>query len=119
MTHKITTLFTVFGVALATVLAPPSVAQQLVMEEIIVTAQKRDESVQDIPVSVTAISAETIEAHGIETTADLTGFSPTLTVLQSNNRTNSAFSIRGIGTNVLGIGVEQAVAMVVDDLAMP
>ena len=92
---------------------------QLVLEEVIVSAQKRDESVQDIPVSVTAISASMIEELGIEDTTDVVRVSPSLTVVQSNNKTNSAFSIRGIGTNVFGIGVEQAVAMVVDDVAMP
>jgi len=90
----------------------------LALEEIVVTAQKREESVQDIPVSVSAISAATIEKLGISNTSDLVKVSPSLTVTESNSKTNSAFSIRGIGTNTFGLGLEQAVALIVDDVAM-
>ena len=94
-------------------------AQDLALEEIVVTAQKREESVQDIPVSVTAITADTIESLGIVTTADVVRVAPSLTVTESNNKTNSNFIIRGIGTNLFGTSAEQAVAMIVDDVAMP
>lgn len=83
-----------------------------------VTATKRAEDVQDVPVSVTAITAETIEKLGVVETGDITRIAPSLTVTQSNNKTNSAFSVRGIGTNLFGIGIEQSVAMIVDDVAM-
>ena len=91
---------------------------QLILEEILVTAQKRQESVQDIPVSVTAISGDMIEHLGITDSNELTKLSPSLTVINNNNKTNTAFSIRGIGTNVFGSGVEQAVALIIDDVAM-
>ncbi|QFU75754.1 TonB-dependent receptor [Halioglobus maricola] len=94
-------------------------AQELALEEVVVTAQKRAESVQDIPVSVTAMDSSTIEKLGIQSSADIVRLTPSMTVLESNNKTNSGFSIRGIGTNVYGVGVEQAVAMIIDDVAMP
>lgn len=94
-------------------------AQDLALEEIVVTAQKREESIQDIPVSVTAISADTIEALGIVTTGDVVRVAPTLTITESNNKTNSSFSIRGIGSSLFGVSAEQAVAMLVDDVALP
>ncbi|BFM15130.1 TonB-dependent receptor [Maricurvus nonylphenolicus] len=103
----------------AMILSPLALSDDsLAIEEIVVTAQKRAENVQDVPVSVSAIGAETIQAMGIQNTADLTKISPSLTVVESNNKTNSAFSIRGIGTNTFGIGIEQAVALIVDDVAM-
>lgn len=91
--------------------------EDLQIEEIVVTAQKREQSIQDVPVSVTAIGAETIESFGFESTGDLARLSSSLTVIESNNKTNSAFSIRGIGTNLFGIGLEQGVAVIVDDVA--
>ncbi len=48
-----------------------AVTQALIIEEVVVTAQKRAESAQDIPVSVTAIDANTIESLGLEATADV------------------------------------------------
>ena len=87
----------------------------LQIEEIVVTAQKREQSIQDVPVSVTAISADTIDSLGLQTTSDIARLSSSLTVIESNNKTNSALSIRGIGTNLFGIGIEQGVAVVVDD----
>ena len=89
----------------------------LQIEEIVVTAQKREQSIQDVPVSVTAISADTIDSLGLQTTSDIARLSSSLTVIESNNKTNSALSIRGIGTNLFGIGIEQGVAVVVDDVA--
>ena len=89
----------------------------LALEEVIVTAQKREESSQDIPIAVTAIGAEGIEKLGIQNTSDMTRVAPSLTVIEGVNKTSSAFNIRGIGTNTFGLGIEQAVAMIVDDVA--
>jgi len=66
----------------------------LQIEEIVVTAQKREQSIQDVPVSVTAISADTIDSLGLQTTSDIARLSSSLTVIESNNKTNSALSIR-------------------------
>ena len=99
-------------------IGPVTFAQNgLQLEEVLVTAQKREENLQDIAVSVTVLNANTIDKLGIRTTSDLVRIAPSLTVNQSNNKTNSGFRIRGIGTNVFGIGVEQAVSMIVDDVA--
>lgn len=91
---------------------------KLQLEEVIVTAQKRAENLQDVPVAVTAISSDAIEKLGIFSTDDIVRITPSMTFGQSNNKTNSGFRIRGIGTNVFGIGVEQAVAMIIDDVAL-
>ena len=90
-----------------------------VLEEVIVTAQKREENVQEIPVSVTSIGTDLIEKLGIYSTQGVVEASASVNMIQSNTKSNSSFSIRGIGTNVAGVGVEHSVAMIVDDVALP
>lgn len=60
-------------------------AQELVIEEIVVTANKRAQSVQDVPVSVNAVDSETIEALGIDEFSDLTRIAPSLTINQGDS----------------------------------
>ena len=109
---------TVTGLALSSLLAAGiASAQTRTLEEIVVTAQKRAQSVQDIPLAVSAISAETIAKLGIVDTTELVRLAPSLTVAQGDNKQNSSFRLRGIGTDVFSIGVEQSVAFIVDDVA--
>ena len=110
----------------AIALSTPAFAQEVPAAEeeaggnvIIVTAQKREQDLQDVPAAVTAIGAEEVEKLRIVNSADIVRIAPTLTATESNNKTNSSFSIRGIGTNLFGISAEQAVAFVIDDVAMP
>ena len=81
-------------------LATPLVAQSegaLVIEEIIVTARKREESAQDVPVAITALSAE-LENATIRNLADLNGFAPNVNIGVDTSRGPGAasISIRGI-----------------------
>ena len=92
-------------------------AYSLQIEEVVVTAQKREESSQDIPIAVTAIGADSIEKLGINSTSDMVRVAPSLTVIEGVGKSSNAFNIRGIGTNTFGLGIEQAVAMIIDDVA--
>lgn len=94
-------------------------AQERMLEEVIVTAQKRAESSQDIPVAVTAIGSEMIENLGMNESRDLVKLTPSLSLGggASNNKQNTSFSLRGVGTNAFSIGVEQSVAVVLDDVS--
>ena len=103
--------------ALISTFSTCSQAQQLMIEEVMVTAQKREQNAQDVPIALTAIDADTIQQAGIETTQDVVRLAPSLTVNEANHKQTSSFSIRGVGTNVYGIGVEQGVALLVDDVA--
>ena len=105
----ITALITTFSISAG--------AQQPIIEEVMVTAQKREQNAQDVPIALTAIDADTIEQAGIQTTQDVVRLAPSLTVNEANHKQTSSFSIRGVGTNVYGIGVEQGVALLVDDVA--
>ena len=57
-----------------------TLAEDIVLEEVVVTAQKREQRLQDVPVAVTALTAETIETSAILETADLTRASASLTL---------------------------------------
>ena len=95
----------------------PANADKPVLEEIMVTAQKREQNMMDVPVALTAVSPEDLEIYGVRDTADLTKISPSLTYDQTGLAQNSGFRIRGIGTVVYSVSAESAVAVVIDDVA--
>ncbi|WP_235209731.1 TonB-dependent receptor plug domain-containing protein [Sphingobium sp. Ant17] len=82
--------------------------------DIVVTAQKRAERLQDVPLAVTAVSADTLSNRQINDSASLVQAVPSLTFQQGATPTNSSFRIRGIGTALFGQGVEASVSTVVD-----
>ena len=104
------------GVALG---AAPALAQdqgesEIQPGEIVVTAQKREERLQDVPLAVTAVSAETLTTRQINDTNSLVLAVPSLSFQQGANPANTSFRIRGVGTALFGQGVEPSVSVVVD-----
>ncbi|MEY2883606.1 MAG: hypothetical protein RL490_1330 [Pseudomonadota bacterium] len=85
---------------------------------IVVTAQLRRESLQNVPLAISAVSGETLLARGINNPTDLRFVSPSLNFANSANTRGEGLSIRGVGTNIFGDGVEQSVGVVVDGIAM-
>ncbi|NBC35063.1 TonB-dependent receptor [Novosphingobium sp. FSY-8] len=98
--------------------AAPATAEPAAPGDIVVTAQKRSERLQDVPLAVTAVTADGLATRGITDTKNLTQISPTLTYQQGNNASNSSFRIRGIGTAVFGQGTESSVSTVLDGVVM-
>jgi len=86
------------------------------LEEIVVTAQKREQNMQSVPVAVTALGAEAIENARIADFSDLTRAAPSLTITQTTSSPNNAIVLRGIGTFAFSIGVEPSVAVIIDDM---
>lgn len=86
-----------------------------ILEEILVTARKREEMLKDVPVSVTAFTSADIESAGIETPADFIALTPNVTLYQVQNVGNSYVTIRGISQNR---NSELSVATVVDGVQM-
>lgn len=101
-----------YGLLLA-LAANSAQAQQIVLEEIIVTAQKRDENVQDVPITMNALSATQLREIGAQNISDLGVFTPGL---ETNNTsdTQPKYNIRGITTDDFGIGADPAVAVYID-----
>jgi outer membrane receptor protein involved in Fe transport len=84
------------------------------LETITVTAQKRTQNLQEVPVSVTAFSGEQMAESVIKDVFDLQTNVPGLGTFQSQSATNSSFSIRGVGTSSQNFGLESSVGMYVD-----
>lgn len=107
----------VAAIAISGGLAAPATAQtdeNADHGEIVVTAQKRKERLQDVPLAVTAIAGESLSQHQINDAAGLVAAVPSLTFQQGSNPTNTSFRIRGIGTSIFGQGIESSVSTVVD-----
>ncbi|NNM01317.1 MAG: TonB-dependent receptor plug domain-containing protein, partial [Gammaproteobacteria bacterium] len=86
---------------------------ELVLEEVIVTAQQRVESLQDVPVSVNAVAGEKISEAGIEKIEDIALYVPNLSMSETGIGTN--LYLRGIGSGINN-GFEQSVGMYVDGI---
>jgi outer membrane receptor protein involved in Fe transport len=96
------------GPALAQDAAPSQDATSV--GDIIVTAQKREQSIQDVPIAVTALSAENLDALKIEGGAELVRAVPNVSFSKSNFSMYN-FSIRGIGTKAVSAASDPAVAV--------
>lgn len=93
-----------------------SESSAMTLEEIIVSARKRDESLQDTPVVITALSAKTIGDFGIESVEDIADFTPGLMSVQQEAQSGGVLRLRGIGSGVSNPIIDQAVSLVVDDM---
>ncbi len=97
--------------ALGSLIAANAGAESLALEEIVVTAQKRAESLQDVPISVSAMSGEKIAEAGIPGMGDFSAYVPNFNVTQ--NAIGDVISIRGIQSGILA-SIEQSVGTFVD-----
>jgi iron complex outermembrane receptor protein len=86
--------------------------------DIIVTAQKRSENIQSVPLAVSVISPNQLAAAGVRNFQDLGSISPSLTIRPAEQPVNSNVSLRGVGTFAFGIGVESSVAVLVDEVPL-
>jgi iron complex outermembrane recepter protein len=84
------------------------------LSEIVVTARKREETAQSVPVSVTAISEEVILRRDITSIEKIAAATPNLNVGRASNGSGAQLTLRGIGSSSTSIGIEQSVAVVVD-----
>ena len=91
--------------------APPAFAQ---LEEIIVTATRREESLQDVPISVTALTGAALQEGGFSDMDDLSVFIPNL--YMRDTFVGQRLAIRGIGTSPSNEAFEQAVAQFHDGI---
>jgi len=116
------TRFTKAAVLGATALAAglittPALAQQ--PDVITVTAQKREQTLQETPVSVAVVTDTAIEQSQIRDAADLQTLVPSLRVAEFAASTNTEFNLRGIGTSSFNPGLEPSVGVFVDGVYRP
>lgn len=88
---------------------------QQALEEVVVSAQKRTERIQDVPISITAISGQALEDRKIEGASDLQGAVPNLSVVAAPvSGLIAATSIRGLGSGQPSIWADPGVGIYVD-----
>ncbi|WP_374571994.1 TonB-dependent receptor [Phenylobacterium sp.] len=109
------------GVALGGFAAPAMAADAgpVQVETIVVTASKRPQDVQDVPMSVSAFSGDQLEKANITDATDLAHLVPGLTIATSNNTRNSSIIIRNIGSSGTNPGIEPSVGVFLDGVYMP
>jgi iron complex outermembrane recepter protein len=117
---KISMLATVAATAMA--VSAPVFAQQAEPQdaeaadegEIIVTASKREQTLQDVPISVSVTSAQQVERAQINDLIDLQSVVPSLKVPQFQSATQTNFVIRGFGNGANNLGIESSVGVFID-----
>lgn len=87
-------------------------------EVIIVTATKREQTLQEVPVAVSVIGGDFLDSTGVSGVEQITEAVPSVTFNRGNNESNSSFNVRGIGTSVFSPAVEPSVSTVFDDVVM-
>ncbi len=111
-------LFVPFGV-LADLSAAAAQARDqgaTTIEEIVVTARRREEDVQDVPMVVQAVSSEEAERNGLDGTMDLKNYVPGLEIRRPIGVSNFQVALRGVGLNSFTSGSGSTVAFYVDDM---
>jgi iron complex outermembrane recepter protein len=89
------------------------------LDQITVTAQKREEVLQDVPIVVTALSEQALEENGVRDIKDLQHIVPGLTVTSTQSESQTVARIRGVGTVGDNAGLESSVGIVIDGVFRP
>jgi len=106
--------------ALTTGMASPALAADVPeVTEVVVTAQKREEKLQDVPLSVIVVGAEQLQAFRLNQVSDLQNLVPGLTMSNSAGPRNFGFFVRGIGTSSFSSeSIEGSTAFVLDGVVL-
>lgn len=110
--RKRTIGYRALGIAAALVQTPAGAQSAGVIEEVLVTAQKREESVLSVPISMSVVQAETLTELSVENLDDMQLYVPNFMVTPTPS--NSYVFMRGIGTQGVTLSFESSVALFVD-----
>jgi iron complex outermembrane receptor protein len=88
------------------------------LEEIIVTAQKREQKLQEVPIAVSVVTGSQVESVGGFNVESLRQLVPSLNVRKTNTQLNQALFLRGVGTINFAIAAQPSVAFVLDGVVM-
>ena len=100
--------------ALAAAAATAADAEPSRLDEVIVTARKKEENIQNVPVAVTAITAKVLDRYALTSIEKVAATTPELIVVRGNSGSGANISLRGVGSSFTSIGIEQSVAVDVD-----
>ncbi|WP_019531331.1 TonB-dependent receptor [Dasania marina] len=102
-------------VAITTGLVSPVVLSATILEEVIITAQKREQNMQDVGISVTAFTGDQMKAMGVTQSFDVAAFTPGVHISGNLAGQNTQFSIRGVTQNDFNDIVEAPNAVYLDE----
>ena len=88
--------------------------EQLVLEEVLVTANRRVESLQEVPMSVSAFTSEFFRNTGVKNLSDLEQYTPSLKITPGVDSRSTSIRIRGIGSVGTNVGIDPSVGMFID-----
>ena len=103
------------SVGLLVAIASSPVSAQ-VLDEITVTAQKREQSIQDVGIAITAMTGDQMEALGYTNAQQVTAMAPGVSTVQPNGEANYSLAIRGVANSDFTTNVESPVALYVDEV---
>ena len=92
----------------------PDAAQNV--EEIVVTAQKRSQNIQDVPISITALTSSFIEDSGLTNVLDISQYVPNVQINAVSDSRSTAVRIRGIGSDGNNAGIDPSVGVFIDGI---
>lgn len=114
--------FTGTGIAVVLLQALPPLpaaaqsAESLVLEEVLVTATRRVENLQEVPMSVSAFTGDFLQDSGINTLAGLEQYTPNLKITKGPDTRTTSFRIRGIGSTGSNSGIDPSVGIFIDGI---
>jgi len=112
MKHR--SLFITYGITSAAVILGSLQVHAQVLEEIVVSAQRREQSLQEVPISVEVTSGLELTRQGFRQFEDLAQFSPSVEINESLHETSIA--VRGMGNDVANMSIEQSAPIFVDGI---
>ncbi len=110
---------TAFSQEAAVPATPAEEDETTTLATITVTAQKREEQLQDVPIAITALSEQLLQDTGVRDVKDLQVLVPGLTVTSTQSEAQTTARIRGIGTVGDNAGLESSVGVVIDGVYRP
>ena len=98
--------------------APAAEPAESAVSEIVVTAQRREESLQKVPIAITVVTGDQLLARQTYSAEQLVEQVPSLTFRKGTTNVNSAINVRGVGTIAFASGAEPAVSTVLDGVVL-
>ena len=102
------------AIALSLAITLPSHAA--IIEEVVVTAQKREQNVQDVGIAISAMTGEQMEQLGFTNAQQVTAMAPGVSTVQPNGEANYSIAIRGVANSDFTTNVESPVAVYLDEV---
>ncbi len=98
----------------ATAEVDPNGPNPLALEEVIVTANRRQQSIQEVPMSVTAFTGQFFKDSGVTNLAGLEQYTPSLKITEGTDSNSTSIRIRGIGSVGTNVGIDPSVELFID-----